>query len=70
MAKKSEKTTTKQTEVLVTSVCDGKYEIVGRELSIVSIQAGTFDLANLTEKQCELLIRKKVKWIRATTDPE
>lgn len=63
----NKKTTTnsaKTTVVLVTPVAGGKYEIVGRELSIISIQAGTFDLANLTEKQCQLLIRKNVPWIR------
>lgn len=64
MAKQKTTTSAKTTGVLVTPVAGGKYEIVGRELSIISIQAGTFDLANLTEKQCQLLISKKITWIR------
>lgn len=65
MAKQQKTTTsTKSTGVQVTPVAGGKYEITGKELTVISIQAGTFDLANLTEKQCQLLIRKKIPWIR------
>ncbi len=64
MGKTSTTKTPTKTGVSATPVAGGKYEIVGKELTVISIQAGTFDLANLTEKQCELLVRKKIPWIR------
>jgi len=45
-------------------ILDGKFEIILDTPKIVALGFGTFDTENLTEKQCELLVRRKVKWIR------
>ena len=48
----------------ITPILDGKYEIVEHPLCKVSTGVGIFDLANLTEEEAELLIKKKVSYIR------
>lgn len=51
------------------SILDGKFEIVGRNPSgVISIQYGTFDLANLSEKQAQFLVDKKVPWINKVAE--
>ena len=45
-------------------ILEGKYELIGKVPAKFSTGFGTFETDSLTEKQAELLIRKKVSFIR------
>jgi hypothetical protein len=48
----------------VIPILDGSFEVVNYELVKISTGFGNFDLANLTQDQAELLVKKGVKCIR------
>lgn len=51
------------------SILDGKFQLIDREpKGKIAMQFGTFDLANLTESQAELLVAKKVTWIEKVAE--
>lgn len=51
------------------SILDGKFQLVDREpKGKVALQFGTFDMANLTESQAELLVAKRVTWIEKVAE--
>lgn len=46
------------------TILDGKFLLIGNVPAVFATGFGTFVTEDLTEKQCELLVRKKVSFIR------
>jgi hypothetical protein len=48
----------------ITSILDGKYELVNKEPIVIQTGFGTFDLGNLSVSQAEKLVSNGYRYIR------